>query len=96
MLEVVTVNSKIGRVGPERQARVMLSFLAEPGAAALGALLRVCTPAEIVAAVSSEREPGAVLPAAGRGIAGVARAFARWRARLGQLPSPERLAGLAA
>lgn len=93
MLEVVTVNSKIGRVGPERQARVMLSFLAEPGEPALGALLRVCTPAEIVAAVSSEREPGAVLPAAGRGIAGVARAFARWRARLGQLPSPERLAG---
>jgi len=62
MPEVVTVNSKIGRVGPERQARVMLSFLAEPGEPALGALLRVCTPAEIVAAVSSEREPGAVLP----------------------------------
>jgi DNA processing protein len=92
MPEVVTMNSMIGRVGPERQARVMLSFLAEPGEPALGALLRVCTPAEIVAAVSSEREPSAVLPAGGRGIAGVARAFARWRARLGQLPSPEKLA----
>ena len=42
----------IGRAAhPERQARVMLSFLAEPGEPALGALLRACAPAEIVAAI---------------------------------------------
>jgi DNA processing protein len=79
-------------IGRERQARVMLSFLAEPGEPVLGALLRSCTPAEIVAAVSSGREPRAALPAGGRGIGGAARAFARWRGRLGQLPPAEKLA----
>jgi DNA processing protein len=91
--EVVRVTSLIGRDGSERQARVMLSFLAEPGDLALGTLLRACSPGEIAAAVSSGREPRAALPAAGHGIAGLERAFARWRARLGQLPSPEQLAG---
>ena len=51
------MNSKIGRVGPDRQARVMLSFLAEPGEPVLGALLRVCTPAEIAAAVGFLLDP---------------------------------------
>ena len=84
MPDVVRVTSTIG-TGRERQARVMLSFLAEPGDPALGALLRACTPAEIVAALSSGREPRAALPGGGRGTGGLARAFARWRARLGQL-----------
>ena len=87
------MTSLIGRDGSERQARVMLSFLAEPGDPVLGALLRGCSPGEITAAVSSGREPRAALPAAGHGVGGLARAFARWRGRLGQLPSPEQLAG---
>jgi DNA processing protein len=78
--------------GQERLARAALSFLAEPGDPALGTLLRSCDPAEIVAAVSSGRDPRAALPAAGRGIGGLARAFERWRARLGQIPSAARLA----
>jgi DNA processing protein len=76
--------------GRERRARVALSFLAEPGDPALGALLRSSSPAEIVAAVSSGSDPGAALPAAGRGIPGLARAFERWRARLGQIPPASR------
>ena len=77
--------------GRERRARVALSFLAEPGDPVLGVLLRSCSPAEIVAAVSGS-DPRAVLPAAGRGIPGLARAFERWRARLGQIPPSARWA----
>jgi len=76
----------------DRTARAALSFLAEPGEPGLGALLRCCEPAEIVAAVRSAREPRAVLPAAARGVPGLARAFARWRARAGQIPTAASLA----
>lgn len=79
-------------------ARAALSFLAEPGEPALGTLLRCCEPAEIVAAIRSAREPRAVLPAAARGVPGLARAFARWRARAGQIrrrPAWRRGAGTA-
>jgi len=77
---------------PERRARVALSFLAEPGEPVLGALLRCCDPAGIVAAVASGRDPRAVLPATGRGVPGLTRAVERWRARLGQVPTDSRLA----
>jgi DNA processing protein len=75
---------------PERLARAVLSFLTEPGDPALGALLRCCGPEEIVAAVSSDGDPNSVLPA-DCAVPGVSRAFQRWRARLGQVPSPARL-----
>jgi DNA processing protein len=78
--------------GTDRLARLSLSFLAEPGDPPLGALLGCCGPAEIVAAVSSDGDPGVVLPAASRGIPGLSRAVGRWRARLGQVPSAARLA----
>ena len=78
--------------GKERLARAALSFLAEPGDPVLGALLRFCGPVEIVAAVSSPHDPRAALPAADHDIAGLGRAFERWRARLGQIPSSARLA----
>jgi DNA processing protein len=78
--------------GPECLARAALSFLADPGDLVLGALLRACSPEQIVAAVSSGHEPARALPAAGRDIGGIGRAFGRWRARLGQVPSQARLA----
>jgi DNA processing protein len=77
--------------GAERFARIALSFVAEPGDLALCALLRCCEPAEIIAALSSDDDPATVLPAAGREIPGISRAFRRWRARLDQVPLPARL-----
>jgi DNA processing protein len=79
----------------DRLARTTLSFLADPADEVLGRLLRSCSPAEMVAAVTSGRDPRAVLPAAARGLSGLDRAFARWRARLGQVPSAGRLTGWA-
>ena len=76
----------------DRAARVTLSFLAEPGEPAIGALLRCCGPGEVVAAVMSGDEPRLALPAAAAGLPGLARAFKRWRARLGRIPSAARLA----
>jgi DNA processing protein len=38
-------------------------------------------------------EPRAALPAAAPGVPGLARAFGRWRARIGRIPSAARLAG---
>jgi DNA processing protein len=81
-----------GAAGRQRFARVALSFLAEPAEPALGALLRCCDPAAIVAAVSSGCEPRATLPAASRSVPGLARAVERWRARLGRVPTDSRLA----
>jgi DNA processing protein len=78
--------------GQERLARAALSFLAEPGDPALGALLHRCGPVEIVSAVSSAGDPRAVLPAGSRAVPGIGRAFERWRARLGQVPTSARLA----
>jgi DNA processing protein len=77
--------------GAERRARAALSFLAEPGEPALGALLKSCRPGEILDAVLSGKEPRAALPAAVGGVPGLARAFGRWRARAGRIPSPARL-----
>jgi DNA processing protein len=83
----------MSRAASDRQrfARIALSFLAEPGDTALGALLRCCEPAEIMAALSSGRDPEAVLPAAGREIPGLGPAFRRWHLGLDQVPSPARL-----
>ena len=75
----------------ERLARAALSFLADPGDPALGALLRRCGPAEVVTAVSAGTDPKAVLPAAGREVPGIGRALRRWHARLDQVPPPARL-----
>jgi DNA recombination-mediator protein A len=77
--------------GAERRARASLSFLAEPGEPALGALLKSCRPGEILDAVLSGKEPRAALPAAVGGVPGLARAFGRWRARAGRIPSSARL-----
>ena len=83
--------------GEQELARAALSYLAEPGDPALGALLAICEPAEVLAAIKSESE---MLPATGPGCgdsaasrAALSRALGRWRARLPGLPGD---AGVAA
>lgn len=85
----------------ERVARAVLTCIAEPGDPAMGALLTVCSPQEVVAALTEGRQP---LPGTGAGAgttaplfaaqggappAGpptLARAWPRWSARLGGAP----------
>ena len=74
--------------GEQRLARAALTYLAEPGDPALGALLARCEPAEVVAAIKAD-----LLPATGPGCGdspasrkALERALARWRARLPGLP----------
>jgi len=66
----------------DRLARAALTCVAEPGDAAMGALLRVCEPAAIITALTEGRAPGG----AGR-VPGLDRALRRWTARLGEAPS---------
>ncbi len=88
--------------GQERLARAALSFLAEPGDPMLGAWLRQCGPADVLAAVAAAGDPLALPPAADRGVADsgqmladrvrdsrvqAGRTLARWRARLDRVPS---------
>jgi DNA processing protein len=76
----------------DRLARTALSFLAEPADPVLGALLECASPAEIVAAVSAPGDVRLTLPAIGESTRSLARAVARWRARLDQVPSTAQLA----
>jgi len=75
----------------QRFARIALSFVAEPGDLALGALLRACSPAEAFAAICDGHPPQ---PAgkAGNGIRGLSRAIERWAARLDAVPTETMLA----
>jgi DNA processing protein len=66
----------------DRLARAALTCVAEPGDAAMGALLRICPPARIIAALTEDRPP----PGAG-GVPGLDRALRRWTARLGDAPA---------
>jgi DNA processing protein len=52
----------------ERIARAALTWAAEPGDPAMGALLRICSPAEIVAALTEGRMPRAATGSAGRAV----------------------------
>src|SRR5580704_3497924 len=72
-------------------ARAGLTYLAEPGDPALGALLGICTPEEIVAAVKADMLPGSGDSPASR--AALERALGRWRLRLPLLPSDTEIAG---
>jgi DNA processing protein len=74
---------------PATLARAALTYLAEPGDPALGALLGICEPAEVVAAIKADMLPGTG-PGCGdtpASRAALTRALARWRARLPGLPS---------
>jgi DNA processing protein len=90
-----------GPSGEVRLARAALTYLAEPGDPVLGALLAVCDPAEVLAAIKADTPPevsqfglvgqfGSVGQASQIGRAGRAalgRALARWRIRLPKLPA---------
>jgi len=79
----------------ERLARAALTYLAEPGDPALGALLGICDPAEILAAIRADMLPGTG-PGCGDSAASRAalgRALGRWRSRLPRLPDAESIAG---
>jgi DNA processing protein len=80
-----------GRAEGERAARAALTWVAEPGDEVMGALLRSCPPAEIVAALTEGRAPVAPAPSGGGGDGGAGvprldRALHRWAARLGEVP----------
>jgi DNA processing protein len=66
----------------DRLARAALTCVAEPGDGVMGALLRTCAPAAIIAALTEGRAPAG----AGR-VAGLDRALQRWGARLGEAPA---------
>jgi DNA processing protein len=76
------------RPGEQSLARAALTYLAEPGDPALGALLAICDPAEVLATIKAD-----MLPATGPGCGdspasrkALERALGRWRARLPALP----------
>src|SRR6516165_8985612 len=74
----------------ERVARAALTWVAEPGDQDMGALLRVCPPAEVVTALIEGRAPRLSDVA---GIPRLERALARWAARLGDVPPAPALDG---
>jgi DNA processing protein len=86
------------RLGGQRLARAALTYLAEPGDPALGALLRVREPAEVLAAIRTGKVPAAVATAVAGGAddgavrGALTRAVGRWRLRLAELPDDDDLA----
>jgi DNA processing protein len=76
----------------ERRARVALSFLAQPGDPVMGAALRICSAAELLALVTGADADGEALLVGQPEDAALSRALPRWRDRLGEVPSVARLA----
>jgi DNA processing protein len=84
------------RLSEEKLARAALTYLAEPGDPALGALLAICSPAEVLAAIKADMVPG-IGPGCGdtpASRAALDRALSRWRTRLPGLPDDEQIAGI--
>jgi DNA processing protein len=82
------------RLGPQALARAALTYLAEPADPALGALLEICEPAEVLAAIKAGMLPGTGpgcgdSPASRRALE---RALGRWRIRLPHLPGEGQIA----
>jgi DNA processing protein len=77
---------------PDRMARAALGYLADPGDPVLGALLRYCTAAQVVAALIAGQHPLAGRPPDADALPGLDRALARWSARISRLPPPGQLA----
>jgi DNA processing protein len=79
----------------EKLARAALTYLAEPGDPALGALLAICSAAEVLAAIKADMLPGTG-PGCGdtpASRAALDRALGRWRARLPGLPDDDQITG---
>jgi DNA processing protein len=88
------MSSQPVRLDEQRLARAALTYLAEPGDPALGALLAICEPAEVLAAIKAD-----LLPGTGPGCgdtpasrAALQRALGRWRLRLPELPDESGIA----
>ena len=80
--------SHTARLGEQHLARAALTYLAEPGDPALGALLEIYEPAEVLAALKAGTLPGAG-PGSGDSPArrrALEAALSRWRLRLPWLP----------
>lgn len=74
----------------ERLARAAFTYLAEPGDPALGALLAICEPAELLAAIQADRLPkiseiSEISEVSEVSRAALGRALGRWRVRLPKL-----------
>jgi DNA processing protein len=71
----------------ERLARAAFTYLAEPGDPALGALLAICEPAELLAAIQADRLPkiSEISEISEVSRAALGRALGRWRVRLPKL-----------
>jgi DNA processing protein len=85
--------SLTARHGEQRLARAALTYLAEPADPALGALLEICEPAEVLAAIKADMLPG-IGPGCGDSPASrraLERALDRWRIRLPRLPDDEQI-----
>ena len=81
--------SLMARLSEQALARAALTYLAEPGDPALGALLEICEPAEVLAAIKADMLPGTGpgcgdSPASRRALE---RALGRWRVRLPICPA---------
>src|SRR5258708_39771001 len=76
--------------GRPRFARIALSFVAEPGDLALGALLRACGPAEAFAAICDGRPPDSAGEGGARGSSGQGRAVGGGGARRAAARCPPR------
>jgi DNA processing protein len=77
-------------------ARAALTYLAEPADPALGALLGICEPEEILASIKADMLPGTGPGCGDRPAsrAALERALGRWRMRLPKLPSDADLAAV--
>ncbi len=83
------------KLSQEKLARAALTYLAEPADPALGALLAICEPAEVLAAIKADMLPGTG-PGCGdtpASRAALERALGRWRVRLPGLPDAQGIAG---
>jgi len=83
--------------GGHRVACATLTYLAEPADPALGRLLQVLSPVEVLASIESGTVPARAARAMGRAqAAGLRPALARWRSRLACVPAGAALARHAA
>ena len=88
--------SLTARLSQQALARAALTYLAEPGDPALGALLEICEPAEVLAAIKADMLPGTG-PGCGDSPASrhaLERALGRWRIRLPHLPGDGQIAAV--